>query len=719
MRKLITLSCALLIAACDGPPGVIDLDRTGVLVGSAYVDRDADGRLSDPDVPAFGLATALVREASGDTVARAAVRADGSFVMSNVPVGRYRLVARLGTLGDTLEVQKIDSATVSISASDTAEHTIRVGYPTLRSGALRQTPAGRRVIVEGIALNSWATFGDSTIHLHDSDGAIRAIRVQTSTVQAGDSIRILGVTGVTNGRQVLADARAHLLAGARGLPAVDSVSTQEAATAGSGARADGQVRIAGALIRDTTFVAGELVLGVDDGSGRVEVLLDRHISFDAGAWAPGGTFSGAGVLVAATNGGGWQLKPRNRTEAVLTFPTTSIADARAAEQGRRIVIEGIALNAWSTFADSTVHIFDQTGVIRAVRVTGTNVLAGDSVRMLGTVSTRDQQPVLSNVTASLILRGVAVPVPDSVSTAIAASAAGGTRDAGQVRVRGTIVGTQDLPGGDRILNINDGSGLLRVLLDRDVNFGQGPFVPDVLLTATGLLVPTGTGAWQLKPRFVNDVSSTYPTVTVAEARALPAGKVVYIHGLTLNGRVTFTDGAVHLFDRQDAIRVLGLPSMAVFAGDSVRFLGTVGIRNGQPVLTNASGSALMSGVGVPAPDSLSTADAARARADTTPGALDARLVAISGTIEKIDTIAGGDLRLHVNDGTDTLAVFLDRSIGFAIGAYAKDARLRARGVLVPEASGTKWELKPRTVADVVITQVAPPPASPQAAVTTP
>ena len=699
MRRLIILGL-IALAACDDPgTGIIDTDRNGVLAGIAYVDRDADARLSGPDVVAVGVRAALLREASGDTVAQATTRNDGTFVMTNVPVGRYRLVAALGALGDTLQVQKIDSASVTITVADTAVRSIRIGYPVISAAEFRTAAAGRRYVVEGIALTGWSTYGDATLHVADGTGSLRAIRVLGTAAQSGDSVRVLGTAGVSSGRPVLADALAHIAASARGLPPVDSVGTGAAATAAGGTRADGQVRIAGAIILDTATVAGHRILGVDDGSGRLEVVLDQAVSFNPGPYVPGGTFAGAGVLVPPPSGDHWRLRPRDRNEAAVTFPSISIAAARAAEAGRRVVVEAVALNNWVTFGDSTLHVVDATGAMRAVRVTVTSgtIIAGDSIRLLGTIGTRNGQPVITAATASLLLRGVGAAEPDSVSTSAAASANAGALDAYHVKVAGEVVGTQAMGNGDVALTVNDGSGALVVLLDRDVSFPS--YNTGVILTATGVLVPTGTGTWQLKPRSSADLSATWPTVTIADARQLPAGKTVYVHGLALNARSAYSDGAVHVFDRSDAIRVLNLPaSAAMFAGDSVRVLGTVAMRNGQPVLINASGSVLLSGVGLPAPDSLSTEDAASANA----GDRDAWLVAISGTISAVTNVSGG-LRLTVSDGSGNVFVFLDQSLGYAAGNYVVGATVQARGVLVPETSGTTWLVKPRTLGDVSVT----------------
>jgi hypothetical protein len=397
----------------------------------------------------------------------------------------------------------------------------------------------------------------------------------------------------------------------------------------------------------------------------------------------------------------WQLKPRERNEATVSFLSTPISAARALPAGQQIVVTGIALNAWAAFGDSTVHVRDATGSIRGVRVVGT-VAAGDSIRLLGTTDRRDGQPVISAATAVRIVAAVGLSAPDSISTARAADADNGSRDAGQVRIGGVITGAQTLGTGDVMLTVNDGSGSLQVVFDKDVSFAPGAYVPGALLNAAGVLVPTGTGSWQLKPRSAADASANYQSVTIAQARTLDVGRIVYITGVALNGWATFGDQTVHMQDPTGAIRVMQLPAATIFAGDSIRILGTISVRNGQPVLNGASSAVLLTGVGLPKPDSVSTHTASIAG---NGGVRDAGQVAVSGRIRAATTESGTNDRLLTitDDSAIDLIVRLDADVGFPIGAYLINDIVRVRGVLVPDATGTRWQLKPRNLNEIAVT----------------
>jgi hypothetical protein len=221
------LACAAFFTACGGDDPVDPFKFKAAVRGTAYVDRDLDGRLTPlVDGLAEGVTTALVRQGTSDTVARAVAGQNGAFLMRDVEVGRYTLVAGRGAvIGDSLTVMPIDSADLVLAADDTAIREVRLTFAIITIGELAQAPDGRRVSIEGIALNTLATFGDSTIHLASPTGYTRAVRVRpgTTNVNVNDSIRVTGtVGGDQGGRKVLFDCNAIVLAPGRQPPAANA-----------------------------------------------------------------------------------------------------------------------------------------------------------------------------------------------------------------------------------------------------------------------------------------------------------------------------------------------------------------------------------------------------------------------------------------------------------------------------------------------------------------
>jgi hypothetical protein len=690
---------AVAFAACSDDEGpIVPVDNTGVVAGVAYIDRDGDGRLNPAvDATAAGVMTALLLEGTNDTIARATSRADGSFVMPRVQPGRYRLVATRGTvLGDTVNVLGVDSAQITLTARDTIVRHVRLGYPLFTVAAMKTLPAGRRITLEGIALNGWVTFGDSTIHLHDATGTVRAVRVAQSTVQAGDSVRMIGTTGLEGGRVVLAGVLPHILAAARGLPPLDSLSTARAASADGGRLVDGQARIAAALVLDTATVGEFRRVGVNDGTGRLELLLSRSKAFPTEAYSPGALVSAHGVLVPALTGGTWQLKPRNAADVTATFTTVTTAGARTATPGTRVFIHGIALNAWNTFGDATVHVADATGAVRAIRVQQSTVNAGDSIRILGTIGLSSGRMALADAVVNVLSPARGLPSIPLVATGAAATAANGARADNQVRITNALIVDSTTVAGDRIIGVNDGSGRLEVVLDQSVAFNPGPYAPGGTFAGAGVLVPAPTGsAWRLKPRDRDEAVVTYPTATIAQARGLPVGRQIVLQGLALSAPAAFGDSTVHLRDATGTIRAIRVTGTFA-AGDSVRLLGATDTRSGQPVLSVVSSTVVRAGAGVAEPDSMSTNVAATAAS----GSRDADFVRIGGEIVGAVAQGGGTL-LTVNDGSGSIEVFLSPQVQVAGVLYVPGALIRAAGVLVPTTGG-RWQLKPRNAGDVSV-----------------
>ena len=189
----------------------------------------------------------------------------------------------------------------------------------------------------------------------------------------------------------------------------------------------------------------------------------------------------------------------------ISFPIVSVAQARAAAPGDKLFIEGTALNDIAAFGDGTIHISARSGTIRATRAFGF-ALAGDSVRLRGTIATLNGQPVLNDAAVYVLGLG-AGPRPQLLTTGRAASADGGGLDAALVRISSqAIVDTATVgESGDFRAVLDDGSGPVSVILDRDIFFNLAPYAVDSVITTTGLLVPTGTGSWVVKPRSPNDV----------------------------------------------------------------------------------------------------------------------------------------------------------------------------------------------------------------------
>jgi hypothetical protein len=192
----------------------------------------------------------------------------------------------------------------------------------------------------------------------------------------------------------------------------------------------------------------------------------------------------------------------------------------------------------------------------------------------------------------------------------------------------------------------------------------------------------------------------FATSSIAAARGLAVGTRTLIRGVILAGLGTYSDTTAYIGDSTGSIRLTTAAGAFSVPGDSVRVVGTVARRTGQPVLDNAQISAyyLIPPGGVePAPVSVSSGTAAGA----SNGQLDAALVSITAATI-IDTLTSGtDFVIQVNDGSGQLEIAVDAVISLPAAPIVLGGTLDAIGVLAP-APGATWQLKPRSTADLTI-----------------
>lgn len=197
---------------------------------------------------------------------------------------------------------------------------------------------------------------------------------------------------------------------------------------------------------------------------------------------------------------------------------------------------------------------------------------------------------------------------------------------------------------------------------------------------------------------------SFPLVTPAEARRLPAGRKVFVAGVAVTGPNTFDDATVHVSGDSAALRMTRVRP-GVSPGDSARFLGRIGTDAGQPVLddvvTTVLGRTLL-----PVPIAVTTQQAGSAGG----GSLDAEYVQVTGATIQNATSVAEDFLLVLNDGSGPVSALLDRSVNFNRTAYTVGTVINARGVLVPISGSPAWLLKPTRSGDLTIVAAAPPPS---------
>jgi len=509
-----TLLAVALLAGCSnaGQDRILTVSSTGLVQGLVYFDANGTKAFEPTggDSVLAGVRLRFLAKGTADTVARATSATNGAFKVTNLPVGSYTLVVDTTTFGDSIQVEKIDSASFTVLPAESLVTNVAIAFPRVSIRAARSLLAGHRVFITGVALNAASTFADSTAAFTDTSGYIRLTKVR-GTFSAGDSLRVLAISG-QRGSQPSLDNPTFFPLGVGSLPTATTLTTALAAGADSGRRDAQLVHVAAATISDTARTANSFLLTVTDSSGPLQVELDRTAdpAFQGanlpGNYVPGNTFDMLGVLM-ATGPGTWQLRPRSSADlSLIPLPVISIAAARLLPVGRTVVVIGTALNDLNTFSDTTVHLADTSGAIRLTRLRA-SISARDSVKVKAVTAMRANEPVLDAGTTTPLGIGL-LPQALGVTTQQAASAKGGVIDAQLVQVlNATVSDTATVIGGYQ-LTVSDGSGNLVVLLDQRIGFFPlpGQYVPNNTFNIVGVLVPTGTGTWMLKPRSAADLT---------------------------------------------------------------------------------------------------------------------------------------------------------------------------------------------------------------------
>lgn len=311
---------ALALVGCDnaGADRTSGISATGVIRGAVYFDANGSRTRDPEDGSVGGAQVRLLTPVSRDTVIRATAEADGTFRMAGVPVGAYVMVIDPASGGDSAIVVAGDGERLTVAPDDSVEWVGALSFPIRTIAEARAlTPGAARIFVTGIALNTRTSFSDTTLHIVDATGAIRATRVRPSTVPVapGDSVRLRARIGTRLGQTVLDDVSAFVI-NPTFIPTAATLTTLLASTGDGGTRDAQMVRLVDAQITDTATVGANLTLRFNDGSGPVTVVLDRAADigfrppFPPGEYQAPNRFDVTGLLV-PTGLGTWILKPRS------------------------------------------------------------------------------------------------------------------------------------------------------------------------------------------------------------------------------------------------------------------------------------------------------------------------------------------------------------------------------------------------------------------------
>lgn len=422
--------------------------------------------------------------------------------------------------------------------------------------------------------------------------------------------------------------------------------------------------------------------------------------------------------------------PTSSPTPAPTPPALTIAAARSLPIGSVATIEGDSLTG-SAFTEGGGYVADATGGI-AVIVDGAAFERGQRVRLRGTLDDRYAQRTLRVNAADMSVTGIGAG-----SSAVIAStgAIGESHEAKLVRIQGHIAGPATALSGGLAYNVDDGSGVVRVVIGTETGISTDGWATDIGVTVVGVVGQrdssgTGTAGYRVQPRDPADVTlGTAPPPTASPSSA-PGGPgltpspspasdsvmtIAQARGatkntrLTLRGVVTLGSGVLNaetavVQDATGAILVrLGGEAGGLELGELVEIAGTRSTKSGMESVRTSVAPRRLGSAAPPTPRSLRTGDAAET--------LEAHLVIVRGAVvASARKSSSGSVSFELDDGSGPLRVVVGAGVGADHASMSAGTWMEVRGVLGQETTGAQplrgYRIWPRGTDDIRITASA-------------
>ncbi|HJP72273.1 MAG TPA: lamin tail domain-containing protein [Candidatus Limnocylindria bacterium] len=410
------------------------------------------------------------------------------------------------------------------------------------------------------------------------------------------------------------------------------------------------------------------------------------------------------------------------TPTATPSAVVSVADARAADDGATVTIEATALTA-SDFHDGGGFVADASGGIAIIVEDGVTA-RGERLRITGEVDDRFSQRTLRTVAADVVALGPGVePEPVVVVTGSVDEALEGRL----ASVAGTLVGSSSTLTTGTAFDLDDGSGVVRVVVQAAAGIDLAAWRPGASIELVGVVGQrdsTGTGVegYRVMPRdgddvtFVADPETPTPSPSPStEATPMPSSNpegvltVAAVRDAAKNARlrtrgvVTLASGVIDgqtavIQDATGAIVLrLSDEAGAVALGEWIEVAGTRSTKGGMETLRVTDAPSRLGTAPPPAAQTVRTGQAGEAQ--------EARLVVAAGAIVATARQASsGSVSFEIDDGSGPLRVSVGASLGANDESWTSGTWVRVSGVLGQETTGAQplrgYRIWPRTIDDV-------------------
>jgi hypothetical protein len=393
-----------------------------------------------------------------------------------------------------------------------------------------------------------------------------------------------------------------------------------------------------------------------------------------------------------------------------------IADARALPDGSTVLVEGVALTA-GDFADGGGYLADASGGI-AVLLSDGSFQRGDLLRVSGEVDNRFSQRTLRATFSDVAVLGAG---SDPEAQAMATGAIDEAEEAELVSIDGTIVSALSVLTSGVALDVDDGSGPVRVQVAASSGIVTDAWSRGSRLALRGVVGQrdssgTGLSGYRVQPRDPLDVltltgpspsPSASPTpgggsdvLTVAAARAMPFNSRLATSGVVTLPADLVEDGTAAIQDATGCIALrLGADARSLSQGQLVEVHGTRATKSGMETLRVTEAPAHLG--------SRSGPDARRRDTGAAGEADEACLVVVRGAVTLTPRrTSAGNVYFDLDDGSGPLRVFVAPGTGIQTDGLLSGTEVEVVGVLGQETSGSLplrgYRLWPRVADDLRI-----------------
>ncbi|HEX2766376.1 MAG TPA: hypothetical protein VHR55_07055 [Candidatus Limnocylindria bacterium] len=417
----------------------------------------------------------------------------------------------------TLPPTPTDAPTPVPTGQPTPVPTSTPGVAIVDVATARAMPDGATVTVEGVSLTG-SDFTDGGGYIADASGGI-AILPSGGGFARGRLLRVSGEVDDRFGQRTLrVDAAGIVDLGPASEPGATDVGTGAVNEAVEGRL----VRVAATITSPASALTTGTAFDIDDGSGTTRLVVVTATGIAVTGWGTGTTLTLVGVAgqrdSSGTGAAGYRVQPRDPTDIVAVgAPATptpassasasassspgasappagvmTIATVRAAAKNAAVRVQGVVTLPTGIVDAQTAAIQDATGAIllRLSDEAG-DLRLGERVDVVGVRSTKSGTETIRVTTPPTRLGAAAQPAAASLST----GTAGEAHEAVLVRVRGALVANARRAGSGTVsMEIDDGSGPLRVVAGAAIGLDRTPFGEGTWIEVTGVLGQETTGA---------------------------------------------------------------------------------------------------------------------------------------------------------------------------------------------------------------------------------